>query len=189
MYGQIEFDAQEHELDLLLIYFELLSDDIPKESARLFYQEMVCMSRSHIVTKRGPKNTIVWNVCFANDYSDIIGTLLADIVSRTIALQDPSLDEAARYMEESTVRMGSPFFDIMASKSIRAGFYLGDSCCKQCKIRSYFPYLSPNTCRNNPFGKNCCHKSCKSLSRLRMGMAIAVKPCCMKLKPQKCKLI
>jgi hypothetical protein len=152
---------------------------------------MVCLSRSNIVIKPGPNATVIWDVCFSNDYSAQIGELLADIILRTPSLtaDNAAANVTARVLEMETATRAVQFYDIMASKVFRAGFYIGDSCCKTCIKRSYFPYLLANTCRIDPFGNNCCHITCKSLNRLRMGMTIAVQPCCKRLKPTKCKLV
>lgn len=174
---------------MLMMLLDLLAEDVPKHIATAFYSEIRCLSRSNLVFDI---RTGTWVVCFMNDYSQAVGELLAKYVDATIVsaitreVSEDIMSTSAHLMSHSTF-----FQDLLKQlnlgQSVRRGS-IEDSCCRACFSSRYFAHLSHGVCGTNPFGRNCCHNICKSLSRLRIGMSHSVGFCCPRLYPQYCVL-
>lgn len=191
---------EEQELDMLLMYLDLIASGMNDDLAKGFYEEVRCLSRANI--NPAPQQNI-WEVCFSYDYSEMVGDLLSQYINKDFNLLQSSLDTSERTGVNSTTR----FFSASSAAGRRPTYFMsmfGDgrnfrmyssreeqlmekSCCETCASTRYFVNVQKNECLKNPFGKHCCHVACKSLGRLKVGVSSSIAYCCPRCRPQACK--
>lgn len=204
---------EEQEVDMLLMYIDLLAVGMKQTLAEQFYKQIRCLSRANIVPV---PHHLAWQVCFTLDYSQHIGTLLSNYVNQDFKLNPPVEDtdsdesddtasHSSRFMTHNfdsssvTDRNRGSFllmafnqdqqFRIYRSSDTSQALYYErtqTSCCESCPDINYFVNIEKNQCLLNPFGKHCCHKACKSLGRLRVGASSSVSYCCLRCNPLPC---
>lgn len=186
----------EQEVDMILMLMDLLSKGVPEQRARGFYEEIACLSRKHAESVRGKP----LQVCFRRDYSKVVGELLAKWVKPvlgdiakfnigTLSSRMLLMDDADESMLNVTSRRSADLdaiFREMNRETSVNGHAMENSCCSQCYAGHYFPHLSHDQCKKQPFGTHCCHTVCKALMRVKTGMTSSVSYCCPHLQPQPC---
>lgn len=198
MYNHVRNLAeQEHELDMLLMYIDLIAVGMKRTLAESFYKEIRCLSRAH--TSSVP-NKHAWQVCFDQDYSEIVGALLAKYVSQDFKLSGVTgsdLTVSSRFLWGNFGRVNNNNRGSFIMHAFRSGasfrMYhtatetkVQTSCCKRCTKSHYFVNVERSQCLKNPFGRHCCHKACKSLGHLKIGMSSSVSYCCKRCVPLRC---
>lgn len=184
----------EMEVDILVMYLDLIAEGVPTKTAIAFYSEIRCLSRSNIVFNNKANQL---NVCFRKDYSQVVGKLLAKFVEPVFSeldvdASDNILTTTSRvilmnYTANLAIRQ-SEFDDVFDSLNTnsKAATSLSTSCCPSCASTRYFPYFTTNLCVTKPNGAHCCHTVCKALERIKIGMSESVSYCCPDLHPQVC---
>lgn len=219
---------EEQELDMLLMYLDLIAVGFKQTLARDFYLQIRCLSRRNTVVKQDG----TWEVCFSYDFSEHVGNLLANYILQDIQLNPPvatsSLPGSSRFLEKNdgnlfltnmssakafvqyslrrsmaarslhvvmsmessaNVHLYMPVAQATNARSIQYSLVQKKqtSCCTSCADnRNYYPNIEYNQCVLNPFGLHCCHKACKSLGRLRVGVASSTSVCCSRSNPTRC---
>ncbi|CAN8075794.1 unnamed protein product [Agarophyton chilense] len=151
---------EEHELDMLLMYIDLIMVGMDETLARKFYGEIRCLSRANIqpITYLN-----AWQVCFTYDYSELIGKLLAKYILEDISLSNPVLPPSSSRIY-STLPIASKFLYGYTSTASTTPFLFNafhnyesfrmddsstliTSCCKGCADTNYFVNLGVDNCR------------------------------------------
>ena len=181
----------EMEVDILVMYLDLIAEGVPTKTAISFYSEIRCLSRSNLVFNNKANQL---NVCFRKDYSRVVGKLLAKYVEPVfseldIDASDNILTTSSRMvlLNHTTVRQ-SEYDALFSSLNLnqKVATSLATSCCPACASTRYFPYFTANLCVTKPNGPHCCHTVCKALERIKIGMSESVSYCCPDLHPQRC---
>lgn len=96
---------EEQEVDMLLMYIDLLAVGMKQTLAEEFYKQIRCLSRANIVPV---PHYQAWQVCFTADYSQHIGTLLSNYVNQDFKLNPPveNTDTDTDSMSSTTRRSG-----------------------------------------------------------------------------------
>lgn len=81
---------EEHELDMLMMYMDLLAVGMKRSLARQFYRQVRCLSRRNTVMNPDKKT---WDVCFTYDYSKHVGILLSHYIKQDAILKSPVKSE------------------------------------------------------------------------------------------------
>lgn len=204
---------EELELDMLLMYIDLVSIGMMRSLAEEFYRQVRCLSRANV---RINPDTKEWQVCFSFDFSKHVGTLLANYIQQDMKLNPPvktvtptpvvisravnKLSSGSSLTNES-VRQTNSVMNLLLLFQFAGSFRLyrdsntvearfdeleRTSCCKYCANPDYFVNLEYMSCISDPFGKHCCHTACKSLRHLRVGVATSIYYCCLNSNPQRC---
>ncbi len=182
----------EMEVDMLVMYLDLIAHGVPTKTAISFYAEIRCLSRSNLVFNNKASQL---NVCFRRDYSEVVGKLLAKYVEPVFSeldvdASDHILATSSRVvlLNFTTAVRQSEFDSVFDSLSQNPGAArsLSTSCCPTCASTRYFPYFTTNLCVTKPNGPHCCHTVCKALDRIKIGMSESVSYCCPDLHPQVC---
>lgn len=232
---------EEQELDMLMMYMDLLAVGMKRSLAQQFYRQIRCLSRQNTVTD--PK-TLTWSVCFNYDFSKHVGTLLAHYIKQDFKLKSPVAEQlkkekrnqllegtstlrnsiltsevenepktSSKYLfmsndvspnednrglylllafaNANTFRLFSSYSSSQTSpEALLHNFQQQEqtSCCGGCPDEeNYFVNIEQDQCALNPFGRHCCHKACKSLARLRVGVSSSISYCCSNSNPTPCK--
>lgn len=202
---------EEQELDMMLMYIDLIAVGMERSLAQEFYRQVRCLSRRNVVIDA---KSMSWNVCFSYDFSEHVGTLLAHYIKQDFNLRPPVITPTPSPGSGNTLRMINTskrfLFPYATVGPDNRGLFLllafGDantfrlfssatsyeqqqqtSCCVSCADDNYFANIEQDQCVLNPFGAHCCHKACKSLGRLRVGVSTSVTYCCEKCNPMPCK--
>lgn len=209
---------EEMELDMLLMYLDLLAVGMKRALAEQFYRQIRCLSRANLRVEEGDgdgnnNNIVAWQVCFEYDYSEMVGTLLSYYINEDFKLNPPvkndddNVDNSAlinpatrfvqvdennrgRYLlsvfsQASSFRIYSPLAFSTASGAIEQRKQT--SCCEECTDDNYFVNIERDQCLKAPFDNHCCHKACKALGRLKVGVHSSISYCCAKCSPLPCK--
>lgn len=202
---------EEQELDMLLMYMDLIAVGMEQSLAQQFYRQVRCLSRKNVVADA---RTMTWNVCFSYDFSEHVGTLLAHYIKQDFKLHPPVKTPMPSSEPGNTLRMINssnhflfPYATVAPdNRGLFLLFAFGDaeafrvfssvesyeqqrqtSCCVSCSDDNYFVNIEQDQCVLNPFGAYCCHKACKSLDRLRVGVSTSVGYCCKECNPKPCQ--
>lgn len=221
---------EEQELDMLLMYLDLVAVGLKQTLARDFYLQVRCLSRRNTVVKQDG----TWEVCFSYDFSEHVGNLLANYILQDMQLNPPVSTSSQSSLPGSTITrflkndgnlltnmsaMAFAQYSLRRSQASRSlhlmlamessdKFHLympvaqatstrsiqyslvqkkQTSCCAICQdSKNYYPNIEHNQCVMNPFGRHCCHKACKALGRLRVGVASSTSVCCSRSNPTRC---
>lgn len=176
---------EEHELDMMLMFIDLMATGMEETLAKNFYKEIRCLSRAHI---REIPEFKAWEVCFHYDYSAVIGGLLSKYVKE----DDTLLQDKDTLKTSSRWGMHSFLFNMFSDGQYFRVFGIRNqqketSCCVACPRTSHFVNLEAGDCESNPFGRHCCHKACKSLGRLKVGASSGTSFCCKRCLPMSCR--
>lgn len=203
---------EELELDMLLMYIDLIAVGMARSLAEEFYRQVRCLSRANV---RVVERTQQWEVCFSFDFSMHVGTLLAHYIKLDVNLNPPvkspsPLPSTVSRMGEAksantslpgSTRQTSTLTSLLLLFQLAESFRLyrdsntdwakfnelvKTSCCKSCADPNYFVNIEDMSCVSDPFGKHCCHTACKSLRHLRVGVATSIYYCCTMSNPQRC---
>lgn len=203
---------EELELDMLLMYIDLIAVGMTRALAEQFYRQIRCLSRANV---RVVPETLAWEVCFSFDFSMHVGTLLAHYIQQDAELNPPVktaspspatvnrmevMNTSRLSLTEGSVKQTS-FTSLLLLFQFAESFRLyrdsntfqarydelvKTSCCKSCASPDYFVNLEDMSCVSDPFGKHCCHTACKSLRHLRIGVTTSIYYCCLNSNPQRC---
>lgn len=204
---------EELELDMLLMYIDLISVGMTRSLAEEFYRQIRCLTRTNV---RVIPETKEWEVCFSFDFSMHVGTLLANYIQQDAEMKPPvkaasPSPSSINRMEVTnasmlsfageSVRQTTSFTNLLLLFQFAGTFRLyrdsntldarynelvKTSCCKGCSNPDYFVNLEDMSCVRDPFGKHCCHTACKSLRHLRVGVTTSIYYCCLNSNPQRC---
>lgn len=95
---------EEQELDMLMMYMDLLAVGMKKSLARQFYKQIRCLSRSNTVMN---PDKLTWDVCFKYDYSKHVGVLLSHYIKQDAILKSPVENELKNEKIKKSVRFNN----------------------------------------------------------------------------------
>lgn len=171
------------------MYIELVAVGMERGLAQQFYEEIRCLSRANI---RPMSFAGAWQVCFSYDYSEVVGSLLGSYINKDKALKHVvRIPQTSRFLfgRIHDRNRGAYLIQLFArgqQNSRKVNIHKQTSCCPKCAKSTHFVYVGRNQCLRNPFGKHCCHKACKSLSRLKIGVSSSISYCCKRCGPDVC---